>query len=225
MRFFALAALVFVFAGGFAQAETYGNLGEALRGMNRIKPLQHPSYDRAQEILGRRILDDKKRVIGEVNDVILMRSGNIASLMVRFDRLRLADPVMVNYHDMGGKPVSKGYSLAFTGREIEERFPEMLANIETAAGADSDVVSLKTLPGTSVQSADGRNIGKIEDVLFAADGERAEALYINISYGTLRGQAVAIPFSLGQLQEVQNTPALVLSNADADTVMAFVRSR
>ncbi len=165
----------------------------AVTELNRIKPLQNPKYETMADILGRRMLDRKSKVVGAIQDVVLNGNGNIAFLDVKFDRMQLSRPVFVNYAGMNVRTVTDGYKLSFNSDEIEGIYPTMLADIETAAG-DDDVHSLKKLKGMSVQTISGRDIGTIDDVLFASNGERAEAVYVTLSLGTLRGKGVAIPF-------------------------------
>ncbi|MGQ0526607.1 MAG: PRC-barrel domain-containing protein [Alphaproteobacteria bacterium] len=193
-----LLALFTVFSVPAAYAQR--NLHEDLTTLNRIQPLQHPDYDTSKEILDRRILERKNKVIGEVDDVVLNGNGNIVSLEVEFDRLGHHQPVTLNYNSMNAEPVTNGYILGFEQSEIEDLYPAMLANVETAAGGEEEYYSLQRLTGTEIRTPDGRRIGKIADVLFGARGDRAEAFYVTMEQGTARGKGIAIPYDVLEIR-------------------------
>ncbi len=196
MRFAALSFIclaVTSLAATPALLADYNSQSEKISDMNRNNPLQSPQLDKSADILGRRMLDRKNKVVGSIQDIVLNENGNIAYLNVKFDRMQLSRPVFVNYSRFNVSTVSNGYAMTMNDDEIEALYPELLADIETAAGED-DTYSLRKLQGMKVSTLAGRDIGTIEDVLFGANGKRAEAIYVKMSSGNLRGKGVAIPF-------------------------------
>lgn len=204
-----------------AYAQGVGANIQTLNDYNKLQPLQNPQYERAQKILDRRILDSKNHVVGEVNDVIVGPNGSIQSLNVEFDRMRLPAPVYLNYRDMDIRPAGKSYILKFDEEQIVRLYPEILAQVETAAGGEGDL-SVSKLKGAGILAHDGRKIGQVSDILFSADGDRVEAVYVGLSAGVLGGKSVAIPlraaqFGTDNLQKISG----IVSNEMADAMIEY----
>ncbi len=223
--FAALIILAAVPTTGQAQS-AYNQYLESLSELNRIDPIQRSSYERADKILKRRILDNKNKVIGEVNDVILNSNGSIESLYVDFNRLRLGSAVYLNYRQMNISSVSNGYALAFDDNQIENIYPDLLSNIATAAGEDGDSTSVRNIVGASVKSKDGRKLGEVKNVLFSANGGRAEVLYLAMAFGVMRGQKVGLPYGTLEYRPTDNGKTEVtVTKEQADAIIDFVKSK
>lgn len=104
---------------------------------------------------------------------------------------------------------------------IKEIFPEILANIDTAAGDSASSISVKNLIGANIRADDGRRIGKVGDVMFSKNGDRVTALLANISYRTIRGETVALPFSSVEYLPKGTGFEILLADQQADTVLEF----
>ncbi len=206
-----------------AQGASYNQYLEQLSTLNRVDPNQKPSYDSGNEILKRRIIDNKNKVVGEVRDVILTPNGSISLLSVEFNRLRLRSSVFLNYAQMNIRPVSNGYALAFDDDQIENIYPELLANIETAAGESSEDFSVRSVVGSTVKSKDGRNIGKVDNVLFGSNGSRAEVLYVAMAYSILRGKKVALPYGSVKFSPKGQKTEVTVSDEQANAIIDFVK--
>lgn len=167
---------------------------EQLSQLNRINPLQNPEFETAKDIVGRKIIDRKNKVVGTAEDVIINKNGTIASLKTDLDRLRLGDEINLNYRTMRIRTLSNAYALNMDSDEIVEFYPQLLANIETASGDNADTLSVKNLIDTTLYTKDGRKLGKVENLLFGSNGGIVSAVYAELSYGTLRGDTIAIPF-------------------------------
>lgn len=224
---FALIALFLFSSSDYAAAQDAGKPSaafmEQLAQLNRMAPLQNPRYERARDILNRKILDSGNKTIGEVQDVVLDRSGNVESLLARFDRLHLRQDVYVNYQQMAVHGMTDGYRLAFQAARVEEMYPELLAGIETASGEDSDTVNLKALQGMALRDAQGQKIGEIKDVLFSPDGRFVQGLYVEVDSGTARGAGVAIPFDAVTFLEKSRWTGALLGEQDAQALLEFSR--
>jgi sporulation protein YlmC with PRC-barrel domain len=225
--FWALSALLFLVLCLMAlpvSAADYNPKTEVIAQTNRINALQNPKYDRAAEVLGRRILDRKSKVVGDVNDIILNENGNISYLDVEFDRLQLRNKVYVNYGTFNIRPTTNGYAMTFDANEIESVYPAMLADIESAAG-EEDSYSLQKLQGMEVWTESGRKIGNISDVLFGADGQRAELIYVTLSSGNTRGDGLAIPYTDAGFDEVASKRRITVADTTADAMVAFTQGQ
>lgn len=221
-----LSALVFALPSGAIAAESpaYNPRQEIIMDMNRIAAAQNPKFEKTEKILGRRILDRKNKVVGIVNDVVLNENGNISFLDVEFDRMQLSRSVLINYGTLNIEPVTNGYAMTFDSKEIEKLYPSLLADIETAAG-DDEAYSLKKLAGMEVWTTGGRRIGKIDDVLFGSNGQRAEALYVGLSINTMHNKAVAMPFGDADFSKAIKLRRVVIPDDMADAMIAFAQGK
>lgn len=179
------------------QAKNKVSLHKALIEMNRIKPLQNPRYETADEVLNRNILDSTKKVAGEVKDVILnQRDGKINSIVADFNRLNLNQDVFLNYESLDIKSFSKGYGLGYRNDVIEEIYPSLLSGTETAGQGDH--ISLSSIIDRRVVTSDGKNIGRVENVLFNRNATKAVGLYVSVTAGAIFEEGIVIPFILGK---------------------------
>jgi len=201
-----------------ASAQTNRAL-EQLSELNRINPLQNPEFDRSDKILKRKIIDRKNKVVGRVDDIIVNQNGTIASLKTDFDRLRLGSDINLNYRNLRIKTASNAYTLGMDSDEIVELFPQLLANIETASGSNDNAYSVEKLVGSSLRAKDGRRIGKVDSILFGANGGIVRAIYAELTYGTLRGETIAIPFRSANFKMERGRLIGTLDNQFADAVI------
>lgn len=193
---------------------------ETLSQYNRIKPFQNPNWERSQNTLKSKVLDRKKKVIGDLQNIVLTPQGAISALDVDLNRLRLGE-VSLNYSNLNISAAERSYTLGFEEERVEEVYPELLANIETASGDNSDRISVKSLKNADVVADDGRRIGKVEEVLFSERGDRAEALMIRVNYKTVRGESVALPFSSVDYRAEGSKYEVLLADSQANTIIEF----
>lgn len=59
-------------------AAVYNPKTQQITSLNRIDPLQNPQYESASDILKRRMLDRKNKVVGSIRDIVINENGNIA---------------------------------------------------------------------------------------------------------------------------------------------------
>jgi hypothetical protein len=210
-------ALIFpALAQGVIDKET-----QIISELNRFQPLQNPRYEQSEETLTRKLLDRKNKVIGNVNDVIVSRVGTVVMLEANFSRLQLSTPVYLNYSDLKIEPRTRGYILGFDEKEVAGFYPNLLAQTQTASGDDNENLSIRRIEKVDVNAADGRIIGHTGSILFSADGQRAEAVYVSLTTGILRGEGVAVPFPLVTFAENGGTMRASISNAMADAMIKF----
>lgn len=192
---------------------------EQLSDLNRINPLQNPEFDRADKVLRRKIIDRKNKVVGRVQDIVINQNGTIASIKTDFDRLRLGDDLYLNYRTMNISPRSNGYTLGMDANEIEDFYPQLLANMDTASGDGDDTFSVDTLMGAVLYAQDGRKIGKVKNILFGNNGGIARAVFAELSYGIRRGKTIAIPLRNANFSTKNGRARGTIDNDFADAML------
>lgn len=209
------------FAAKIAQLQT------KLSEMNRLKPLQNPRYKQSENILNSRIIDQHKKVVGEIQDALIDvgQNGKITSLLVEFDRLHLRQPVFLNYEALGISTTTNGYQIQASANDLSERYPELLANIQTASGEDGDILSLSSIMGRTVRTSKGLKIGSVQDILFNKSGASVKAAYLNISYKTLRNKGVAVPLDVLEFTTKNGYVNVAIDQRYADTIITFVKKK
>lgn len=195
-----------------------------LRDMNRIKPLQNPRHELLGDVLDGNLIDSESKVIGEIEDTLIDEDGKISAVYVVFDRLRLGNGVFLNYENFGVASVSNGYKIGMHADDVEATYPELLANIETAAGAEG-VTSARTITGRDVINTKGIKIGKISDILFDHSGEYVRGLHINVNYKTIRDEGVAVPFDSVQFTQKYGRPVAVIDKDFSDLIVRHVKGK
>lgn len=220
MRIFVIFILAIVSIPAKVQAQAFDTFTQVLNDFNSIKPLQNPNWERSRDTLKNNILDNKNKVVGNLNDIILSPEGSISSLNVDLNRLQLGE-INLNYSDLGISASTSSYKMGYDDGQIEDVYPELLANIETAAGNTGDSISVKNLVGSDVTDDTGRRIAKVEEVLFSESGDRAEAILVRVNYKTVRGESVAMPFSSVEYQPNGGRFDVKVTKQQADTILKF----
>lgn len=205
-----------------AQDASFVRALDTINRVNRIRPEQSPRFERSKEIFSDRMIDSTNRVVGEVNDVIVDPNGAINMLDVEFNRLRLGtDKLAINYRELGIRPVSNGYKMNYTDDQITDLVPSLLAGVETASGEDANTFSVRKTIGRKIENTDGQILGTVDDVLFDNLGGRAELLLVAMSYKSLRGKYVAIPFAEANYRERNIT----VSNEFGQAMLEYAKDR
>ncbi len=217
-----MLALVATAQSALAQ-ETARSL-ERLSDLNRINPLQNPEYVRSDDILNRKIIDRKNKVIGQVKDITLRNNGTIDTIATDFDRLRLGNTVYLDFRQMSIRPVTDAYSLAMDAEEVADFYPQLLANIATASGEEDGAFSSKKIIGANIYAQDGRNLGHIHQILFGSNGSIASALLVEVNIGTTRGDYVALPFRMTELSLQNGKLQGVITNDLADAMIEVAKN-
>jgi len=206
-----------------ARAESMLIALQEITEFNTVNRYKHPEFERSADIFDRRVLDNTKRVVGEVQNVTLTGSGSVETIDVDFDRLRLRQTISLNFNDMNVQAVSNAFILGFDDDQIEELYPQLLANIATAAGDEGNYNSLKNLIDVSFIAEDGRPLGKVRDVLFRKEGDKAEAYYIAMSYRRSRGEMVTIPFTSARVTQRKGQQVVQVDNNYADALLEYTQ--
>ncbi len=206
------------------QAQGKLTLQQAITKMNRIQPLQNPRYETADQVLGRNILDSSQKVAGEVKDIIInQENGNVSSILADFDRLNLNQPAYLNFESLDIKSFSKGYGIGFRSEVIKEIYPTLLADIETAG--NGNMIGLKSIINRRVTTNEGKNIGRVDNVLFNRKATRAIGLHVNVTSGTIFDEGITIPFVLAQFVEKDSGPEAQINQLVADYMVEYLTGR
>lgn len=219
LTFISCAVVTLSFAAGVS-AQGLDPYYDTLAQYNRIAPEQNPQWESADSTMKSNIQDRKNKVVGSLENIIVSDNGAIQSLEVDLNRIQLGE-ASLNYRELQIESSERSYALAMDDNRIKEVFPEILANIDTAAGNSSSSISVKNLIGTNIRADDGRRIGKVADVMFSKNGDRAVALLAEINYKTIRREKVALPFSSVQYRAKGNRLEILLADQQADTVLEF----
>lgn len=225
VRFIFAFVMLLQFVGGQANAldatQTI-SFKNAVNDLNKIKPLQNPRHAIAEDILSRNMIDTRNKVVGEVNDVLFDAQGQVASLLVSFDRLRLGQAVFLNYSTIDIQNVSNGYKMGFAGDQVEEIYPELLSDIETAAG-DASLISLLSVLDRPVVTDTGVQIGTLKDVLFDQSGHYIRSAYVQVNYNTIRDRGVAIPLNVLEFGHDGTVVTVTIDKDYADLIVQYVK--
>lgn len=206
------------------QAQGKLTLQQAITKMNRIQPLQNPRYETADQVLGRNILDSSQKVAGEVKDIIInQENGDVSSILADFDRLNLNQPAYLNFESLDIKSFSKGYGIGFRSEVIKEIYPTLLADIETAG--NGNMIGLKSIINRRVTTNEGKNIGRVDNVLFNRKATRAIGLHVNVTSGTIFDEGITIPFVLAQFVEKDSGPEAQINQLIADYMVEYLTGR
>ena len=181
-----------------AHAQSMGQIKsyERLSAINKARPEQNRKHQSVRKVLDAKVLDKTNRVVGQVQDVVLDRSGGINMINVDFDRLRLGIGVLpINYGDLGVRPSNGSYKMSYSDDQLKEMLPSFLNDMSSASGEQVNNFTVSKIMGRDVYAQDGKKIGRVVDVLFDRNGSRAEFLFVNMSERSVRGEKVAIPFA------------------------------
>jgi len=197
---------------------------QQLQELNRFKPLQNPKFERGTDVLDRRIIDRKNKVIGEVEDLVVSSAGRVTAIRADLDRLHLSQEVFLNVEEFRIIPLSDAFGIQSDSEDIKSQYPQLLASIETAAGDGTDSFSAKNIIGIRLWTRDGRNLGEVDDILFNQEGNAILAIYTRLDYQNLRGSEVAIPFNNISFEQKRRRFSGVLDNDFADAVIEIARA-
>ena len=193
---------------------------DTLAQYNSIAPKQNPQWEGADSTLKSKIQDNKNKVIGDLNNIIVNENGSIQSLEVNLNRIQLG-AANLNYRELQIQSSARSYALNMDDARIKEVFPEILASIDTAAGDSSSSISVENLIGANIRADDGRRIGKVSDVMFSDRGDGVTALVVDVTYKTIRGETIALPFSSVEYLPKGNGFEVLLADQQADTLLEF----
>lgn len=214
---FLMASLICM--SNVAAAQTLDPYYARLNELNQIKPYQNPRWDRLERVQKNAIVDNKNKVIGSLTGITLAQNGTVQALNVDLDRLQLGRTTL-NYNAMRIKSGSASYILGFDDGAIKDNYAALLANVEPASG-DDGLLNAKALKGASIEVSDGRRIGRVEEIMFTARNDRAEAIVSNINYKGVRANSLAIPFATLNFYPVGNSYKVILTPHQADALLQF----
>lgn len=226
MRIFATIFLATLCIAALSvQAQSF-RFYETLAQMNRIDPLQNTRLRQATQIQNSNIQDEQNKVIGHVRDMILAKDGAIHSISIEFDSQHLPTEVYFSYDSKDIISYSDGYGLNMSEERIQSIYPELLANIETAAGDSSmDRYSMNTLVGAQIKKENGEKLGKVENIMFNKEGTQARGLFISMTRQGMRGETLSIPFDAVSVKPGTSIkPTLMVSNEKAQNIIDFVKA-
>lgn len=209
----------------YAQDLTITPAWEQLDEIKKSKPAQNAKYIDAQTILSGRILDRTNRVIGDVEDALVDQNGAIKKLTIDFNRLRLGTgSLSVDYKEIRAHAATNGFKIGYSDDEIRARLPQILAQMETAAGSDSgdhDFHSLEGFAGKPLYNEKGEIIGVIENVFFDRQSRRAKFFSLSFRHKSALGKSAVIPLRKTKYQDSQ----IIVENDYSEILLAFAQEK
>ncbi len=222
IRILSFALALFILAIPSVQADVINADYIKLTELNRLKPLQNPEFETIEEVLGLNILDRRSHVIGKVKDLLVLKSnGSLQNIGVELNDIRLNTMIFMNRDVIRGTKTS-GYEIALEEEEVEDLFPALLAQTEPAGA--SNTVSIQTLQGARITASNNRILGTVKNVLLNDTRTKADAVYVSMKYGNMRGKEFAIPFSnLDYNNLSQSNRSVSVSDSFADTMIKYAK--
>lgn len=228
MKYFLIALLAFfVSLPSAAAAQDFPDpvfaleLGE----YNQTDPTQNDRYTRGSRLLGGKILDSQGRTLGGIADILIDDSGGLHAIDASLNRMGAHSANLpLDVSTLKIKPVQGGYQLAQNTNQVKSMMPQLLANVEAAAGATANgLLSVRKLIGGGVFSEKGPRLGTVEDVIFSYGGGRAHSLLLRVDYRTVMNKRVAIPLSAGTFNPGNLRTDVILPSPRAQTVVEFAK--
>ncbi|MDH5722622.1 MAG: PRC-barrel domain-containing protein [Alphaproteobacteria bacterium] len=190
-----------------------------LREHNRIKPMQNPKHEHGIDILDRRIMDQTKKAIGQVKDVVVSTDGKIRYLKIDFDKISLRKEVYLDYHRMNIGANNDGYTLPFRKEEIKDLYSKFTRQITP----HSDQISLVGIIGKEIRDTNKIRLGTIDEILFDEFGSKVELIYMTVDYGVIRDKGLAIPFESVKFDYRNGYVYPTIEKEFSDIVLDYVR--
>lgn len=159
--------------------------------LNRIAPMQNPQYTLAEDVISRNIISRKNRVIGETQDLIMAKDGQVMALYVDLkNRNHTKQAAYLNIEALEVQFLNDAYRVNFDRNQIADILPQILASTATASGEGAEEVALSNIIGQPIRDSKGRSLGRAQTVLFKHNGKTADAIAVAISKHTI----MALPF-------------------------------
>lgn len=191
---------------------------------NAVNPKQSDLFERGSRLTGGKVLDSQNKTIGDIRDIMIDEGGNIVAIDGALNRLKGGGVNLpLNYASLALTPVSGGYKLGQTARQVEDMLPQLLSDIQTSSGTQAQSLSVNRLIGAGVETEQGVRLGKIEDVIFESEGARIHSLLVRVNYKSVSGKSVAIPMNAVRYSYETGRPQLTLTQAQAEALLAFAK--
>lgn len=220
LKLFFTVIILFLMATTPVRAEMDAAFSLTLAEYNAVNPKQSNLFERGSALAQGKILDSQNRSVGDIHDIMIDKNGTVVAVQTSLGRLGKGEvDLPLNYSQLAMFPVTGGYKINQTGNKMAEILPQLLADVQTAAGAGSDMLSLKRLIGMSVRSESGTRIGKVEDVAFQYEGARAHSLLVRVNYKAVAGKTVAVPLNAPRYEE----NGIVLTEAQSQALVEFAK--
>lgn len=208
-----------------AEAVSDAEFTSGVLDLNQSPPEQDPRYGLATRLTTLRLLDQNRRSLGRVNNLLLGKDGNIVSIDAEVSATGFDESLNFAAVPYNLGVESDAFTVALTREQVQDNLPELLQAIETAAGEGADQpVSVKALLGARVATPAGKGVGRIKDILFDTQKKIAVALLVTLSGGS--GQAiVAIPYKAVKIGVNDARSVVELTEAQAKIAAAYARRK
>lgn len=192
--------------------------------LNQISPRQNPQYKLGTSALNHRLLDQNRRSLGEVTDITLGEAGQMKSIeadvmATGFDQTLVFDVVAYNVTSD-----SDAFSVTMTRDQVQDNLPDLMAQMDTAAGEGDQPISVKSLIGARVQTSRGTQVAVVDDVLIQEQRKVAAALLLTLMGGSGR-TTIAVPYVDAKISRTGNKATVELSEEQARVIGSYAKKR
>ena len=143
------------------------------------------------------IEDNESQKIGTVQDFLINNQGEVELLVSQLNDLSLGETFLnLSYDDIGKSDNS--FQVAHKAAEMEEKLAFYLANIEVAAGTQTEgLVSARRLHGREILLPTGESIGEVERVITDKNTQKVVGVLIKDLNTRPEYERFALPYPLG----------------------------
>ncbi len=234
MKIFALKSALLLLAGFMAwgpsaQAATINEpvYTSQFLTLNKIPPLKNTKYIPITQMLGKRMMDSNMKGVGEVEDIAFWPvNGKLDYITTKIDTVGFRETVDLNIAQYNINYLTNLYTIDMTGKQIEQNIAGIMANIESASGDGIEQpVSAKQMLQSNV-IADGKKIGRVENVLIDNREKAVAALVIALVSGSGAPDAVvALPYNPDNFVQDGVSTTVQLSKEEAAIISNYGRKR
>lgn len=130
------------------------------------------TYYFVKDHFSKTLTDQNDIVIGSVQDFLINNQGEVQTLIGELNDMDLGSAQLtLAFQDIS--QTQDSYALAMQAGNMEEELANFLANIETAAGEDTEpLISARRLHGRHILLPTGESIGVVEQVVTDKNSEK-----------------------------------------------------
>lgn len=193
--------------------------------LNQIVPSQNPQYKLGSRALNQRLLDQNRRALGDVTDIILGENGRLGAIEAEviatgFDQTLQFDVVAYNV-----TAESDAFSVTMTRDQVEDNLPDLMAAVETASGSGAaPPATVKSLIGARVQTSTGSQVAVVDDVLIQEQQKMASALLLTLMKGGSRA-TVAVPYADTRITRRGSKATVEVTGEQARILASYAKRR
>lgn len=196
------------------------NLAAEMAELGQIDPRQNQQIQLASKVLAYKVLDQARRTIGTVEDLVINQDGEFQTLSVGVKAVGFRQSRDFSFMTTDIRLEDNVFSSNIDTKMLKDLPDNHVATIAPAAGPDEIMMSIKNLLDEPVRSAGGEVVGYIRDVIIPTAGREVQGLLIQLKSG---GKEVPIPFSMAEFQNMGGKVKITVPHDLAKLTMQYAR--